>query len=321
MKHSKVVLGLAAFLLGIATLSRLLPTVSAQRPPRPAAPRTSQAGTVVVPRCRVEMLKRVNLAFDRVGTLKKIDLRDGDPVKKRQLLAGLNDDVARAALDSAETKASNDVHTRYALASYKVAQLDVQLALESNRKGGAGTVVVPPLEVEKLRLAATRSKLQIEQAESDQVIAGLDRDLARAQLNTYYIHAPFDGIITRRFRREGEAVQQGETVLSLVSVETMKVSGKVPIGQVLELTRGQKVTVRLANPDDGRTQLPQRFLDAVFEGTLVYIDPGANPVDGLDVRVWAEVTNIRGLLRSGLTATMHIHPVPPARSAGSGNRQ
>ena len=68
-------------------------------PTRPAARRTATAGgSIIATACRVKLLKQVALGFDRVGTIKQLDFREGDLVKAGQLVARLNDDVARAAL-------------------------------------------------------------------------------------------------------------------------------------------------------------------------------------------------------------------------------
>ncbi len=276
-------------------------------PTRPAASRPAAAGgSIIATACRVKLLKSVQLGFDRVGTIKQLNFREGDLIKAGQLVARLNDDVARAALASAEKKASNDVHKRYATKSYDVAKNEREQAELANKNTGMN--VVPLIEVRRLVLAEQRSQLQIEQADHDQLIAVLDRNLATAELNTYYLAAPFAGTITRRFKRAGEAVRQGDPVIELVSTATMKIEGRVPLEDVARLKPGQAVTVKLADSEEQTDELPAAFKAAAFKGRLVYIDPGVSPVGERDVRVWAEVANQGGLLRHGLTAVMSIDP-------------
>ena len=133
-----------------------------------------------------------------------------------------------------------------------------------------------------------------------------DSALAEAQLNTYRLRAPFDGIVTRRFKQKGEAIRQGEAVIELVDVSTMKVEGRIPLGQALRLRPGQKVVVQLVDSEDRAGVLPSEFKRARFPGRLVFIDPGVSLVGERDVRVWAEVANLGGLLRHGLTAHITI---------------
>lgn len=270
-------------------------------------PRTRTAtggGSILASNCRVKLLKHVNLGFDRVGTIKILKLREGDMVKGGELIAQLDESVARAALATAVEKAQNKIHERYAVKSLDVAENELQQAVEANRR--AKMDVVPDIEVRRLRLAKERSALQIEQAQHDRVIAGLDRDLAQAELKTFFLSAPFDGMVSRRLKYAGEAVRQGDPVIELVSIEKMKVEGRVKLEDAIRIRRGQSVTVKLANPEDGSSRLPAAFLRATFRGRIVYIDPGASPVGERDVRVWAEVENHDGLLRHGLNATMII---------------
>ena len=294
---------LAAMLLA-ATGGWFLQGARAQR----QLPRTGTAtgsGSILASSCRVKLLKHVSLGFDRVGTIKLLDLREGDMIKSGKLIAQLDESVARAALASATEKAQNKIHERYAIKSLDVAANELEQAEEANRR--AKMDVVPDIEVRRLKLARERSALQIEQAQYDRVIAGLDRDLAKAELRTYFLYAPFDGMVTRRLKHAGEAVRQGDPVLELVSIDKMKIEGRVRLGDAIRIRRGQSVTVKLANPEDGSSRLPAAFLRATFRGRIIYIDPGASPVGERDVRVWAEVDNPDGLLRHGLNATMIIN--------------
>jgi len=253
---------------------------------------------------RVKLLRQVLLGFDRVGTIAELDLQEGKRVMAGQVIAKLDDAVAAAALRSAEKKASNDVHKQYATASFDVSKNEHAQALLANKN--ARMAVVPLIEIERLFLAKRRSQLQIEQADHDRAVAVLDRELAMAQLKTYQIKAPFDGIVTRRFKQKGEAIRQGDPVIELVDVSTMKVEGRIPLGQAIRLQPGQNVRVQLIDTEDRSSSLPSEFKQARFSGKLVYIDPGVSPVGERDVRVWAKVTNHGGLLRHGLTAEITI---------------
>ena len=303
----------AAMLLA-ATGGWFLQGARAQRQ-LPRTGTTTGSGSILASNCRVKLLKHVSLGFDRVGTIKLLELREGDMIKSGKLIAQLDESVARAALASAIEKAQNKIHERYAVKSLDVAANELEQAEEANRR--AKMDVVPDIEVRRLKLARERSALQIEQAQHDRVIAGLDRDLAKAELTTYFLYAPFDGMVTRRLKYAGEAVRQGDPVLELVSIDKMKIEGRVRLGDAIRIRRGQSVTVKLANPEDGSSRLPAAFLRATFRGRIIYIDPGASPVGERDVRVWAEVDNRDGLLRHGLNATMIIDaPGPKAPKAG-----
>jgi membrane fusion protein (multidrug efflux system) len=253
---------------------------------------------------RVKLIRQVLLGFDRVGTISELDLQEGMRVKSGQVIAKLDDQVAIAALNSAEKKASNDVHKQYATASFAVSKNEHEQALLANKN--AGMAVVPLIEIKRLFLAERRSQLQIQQADHDRAVAVLDRDLALAQLKTYRLRAPFDGIVTRRFKQKGEAIRQGDPVIELIDISTMKVEGRIPLARAIRLRPGQNVRVQLIDNNDRTGTLPAAFQEATFPGRLVYIDPGVSLVGERDVRVWAEVANKGGLLRHGLIAEITI---------------
>jgi len=302
----------STFALALCTLWLLDATAQDRRktiPDKKAAktrPANPAAGgeKITVAGFRVKLLRQVLLGFDRVGTIADLNLHEGKRVKAGEVIARLDDEVAVAALNSAQKKASNDVHEEYAKASYAVSKNEHQQALLANRN--AGMDVVPKIEIKRLLLAEQRSQLQIKQAKHDQAVAVLDSALAEAQLNTYRLRAPFDGIVTRRFKQKGEAIRQGDPVIELVDISTMKVEGRIPLGQAIRLRPGQTVVVQLVGSEDRAEVLPSEFRQARFPGRLVYIDPGVSLVGERDVRVWAEVANLGGLLRHGLTAQITI---------------
>ncbi len=305
--HGTVRVG-SVFALVLCTMWLLDATAQDQRKPIPDQPAAKKpVGTaqhITGTDFRVKLIRQVLLGFDRVGTISDLDLQEGMRVKAGQVIAKLDDEVANAALNSAEKKARNDVHKQYATASFAVSKNEHEQALLANKN--AGMAVVPLIEIKRLFLAERRSQLQIQQADHDQAVAVLDRDLALAQLKTYRLRAPFDGIVTRRFKQKGEAIRQGDPVIELIDISRMKVEGRIPLAQAIRLRPGQNVRVQLIDNNDRTGVLPSDFKQATFPGRLVYIDPGVSLVGERDVRVWAEVANKGGLLRHGLTAEITI---------------
>lgn len=250
-------------------------------------------------RCRIKLIKRVTLASDRPGILAFVEPEEGDAVRADQQIAGLRNEVATAQLKIREKEATNDVEIRYAKKAHDVAKAEHAQALVANRRVKKA---VPPMEVLKLKLAAERSELQIEQAEMQFVINGLNLDEAQAQLKTYQIEAPFAGIVTRVYKSKGEAVRQGDPILELVNTDRVRVEGDVEIRQIWNVKRGARVTVWLDIPDE-ELDVEQQL----FEGKIVFVDVTVQPVTR-KVRVWAEISNRDNILRAGLPARMTIYP-------------
>ncbi len=249
-------------------------------------------------RCRIKLIHQVTLSSDRAGTLAFIEPEEGDLVQSGQQVAGLKNEVARSVLASAKEKARNDVQIRYATKATAVAIVEHEKGLETNRKV-PGTV--PDIEIRRLKLAAEKGLLQIEQAKHEFTIAGLEKNEAQAQLKTFQIEAPHDGMVTHVYKRKGEAVRLGDPILEVVSTRRVRVEGYVDINDVWHVKPGDPVTVQLDIPD-----VKLVVEQEVFQGRISFVDVGVQPVTKR-TRVWAAVTNRGNILRAGLTAKMTIH--------------
>ncbi len=250
-----------------------------------------------VSECLVKFVDQVVLAADRAGIIASIGLEEGDRVDKGRTVATLRDEVARAAYSIAEHKAKNDVDVRFARKSSEVAWAEYQKAVKTNQRAPN---TVPEVEVLRLRLAAERSDLQIEQAQHELATSALDREAARAELTTYAIEAPVTGVVTRKYKAVGEAVRQGEPIVELVNPNRLRVEGFVDPKDAWNIQPRNPVTVQLDIPG-----LSEAAEQATFEGHVVFVDVSVQPVTR-KVRVRAEVVNENGILRAGLTARMTI---------------
>jgi membrane fusion protein, multidrug efflux system len=254
---------------------------------------------IEVARCTIELLDEVTLAFDRPGIVAFVKPREGDTVREGELLAGLKDEVAQATLAIAALEAESDVDIRYAAKAGEVAATEHKKVLEANE---IRAKTFPEVEVLRLKLAAEKTVLEKESAQHRQAINKLKRNEAQAQLETFVIKAPFDGVVTLVHRSKGEAVKQGDQVLELASTDRVRVEGHVDIRDIWNVKPGAEVQVRLDIPDSEHDVEKQ-----TFTGRLVFIDVKTEPVSE-GVRIWAEVPNPNNILRAGLRAKMTIYP-------------
>ena len=86
-------------------------------------------------------------------------------------------------------------------------------------------------------------------------------------------------------------------VVEIANFDTMRVEGFIPVASSHRIQRGDAVVVEVPGAE------PQK--QRRFEGQIKHIAPTINEVSQ-EVRVWAEVTNRRDLLKDGLPATMFI---------------
>jgi RND family efflux transporter MFP subunit len=311
MRHRFAISGvLAVLLIGMAIVAGVDPLAAQTKvsgpkdgktkvePAAPAKPVASQTKPIEVDQCTIKPVDEVTLSFDRPGVIAFVKLREGDPVTEGQLIAGLQDEVAQAALAVAAKEAESDVDIRYAEKAGAVAEIEHRKALDANRYVQA----IPEVEVLRLKLAAEKTILELESARLRRAVNELKRDEAQVQLDTYRLKAPFTGVVTRVHRSKGEAVRQGDQVLELVNTKTVRVEGVVRIRDIWQVKPGCEVQVKLDLPG-----IDHEIEKKSFPGRIVFVGVKAEPVNQT-VRVWAEVDNPENVLRGGLLAKMTIFP-------------
>jgi membrane fusion protein (multidrug efflux system) len=246
---------------------------------------------------KIKLLQQVILASDRPGILKFVEPKEGDSVRAKQRVAGLQDDLVQAELAAAEHKATNDIEVR---AGEKARDLAVTEYDQARRANADVKNTVPLIELHKLKLAAEKSLLEIELAKHELIFSRLQRDLKRTELETFAIIAPFSGVVTKVFKQRGEAVRQGDPILELTNTDHVRVEGWLDLEHTWKVAVGNRVLVRLSVPE---ASLP--IEETVHEGRVTFVDVTVQPVTR-QTRIFAEVANLDNILRAGLNADMAI---------------
>jgi macrolide-specific efflux system membrane fusion protein len=260
---------------------------------------------LVVESVVLRLLEEAEVPAQEGGVLTEVAVREGQRVKKGELLAQIDDQVAQLAADAtksqyeiAQAKATNDVRIRFAKKALEVSQAELRRSTESIERF-AKSVSQSQLDVEKLTVE--RNQLESEQAEHEHQVATLEAKskenelaAARAQVARRQILAPFDGVIVQIYVRRGEWVEPGQQALRIVNVNRLKAEGFVAAAQASADLVGKSVKLAL----EGSQQPPAA-------GTLVFVSPEMDPITS-QVRAWAEIDNRDGRLRPGQTVTMTI---------------
>lgn len=261
--------------------------------------------------CQITLIEHVTLASDRSGNLKHVGFKEGQLIAAGAQVALIDDDVAKANLAVAEKKASNEVDVKFARISRDAAKKEYDMAVEANKNR---TGAVSGLEIDKAKLAFNKAELQIEMAEHELAQNKLNRDVTAAELKTYSVVAGFDGVVTRIYKKKGEAVHQGDPIAEIVNTDRVRIEGRVNLKDLPYAKQGAKVLVRLKlNLRD--FVLPEE--KEVFEGQITFVDLTSDASDKT-TRVFAEVQNRDNILRAGLRAEMEIEVDP--QTAAKANR-
>ena len=254
----------------------------------------------------LRLLEEAEVPAQEGGVLTAVAVREGQRVKKGELLAQIDDQVARLAAEAAQSqyeiarsKAANDVRMRFAKKALEVAEAELRRSTESIERF-PNSVSQSQIDVE--RLTVQKNQLEAEQADHERQVAVLEMkskenelSAARAQVARRRIVAPFDGVVVQIYVRRGEWIEPGEAAVRIINVDRLKADGFIPATRANSELAGKSVMLDL-NGVSGERE---------FGGTIVFVSPEVDPITG-QVRVWAEIDNRNGRLRPGEAARMTV---------------
>ena len=155
----------------------------------------------------------IPLTFSVIGTVSRVFVKEGERVKKGQLLAALNNESYKNgyAMAAATEKQAEDAYKR----------------LEQMYKNG---------NLPEIKMVEVESKLQQARAAAA---------IAKKSLNDCNLHATVDGIIGKKSIEPGMNTAPGLAALTLVKIE--KVFARVPISEneIAMIEKGQEAVITI----------------------------------------------------------------------------
>jgi len=196
------------------------------------------------------------------GRISRIHFDEGQPVKAGAMLITLDDSVYAAEV---EEKA----------ADLRLAELEFRRADELVSKRAA------PVE------ARDRALLNMQAVDAA-------RKLAEARLDKMRLRAPFDGVVGLRLVSEGDFVNVGQDLVSLVEIDPLKVDFRVGEVFLADVSPGQTIEVKV-----------DAFPDETFEGEVYAIEPQVD-INGRALVIRAKLPNPDQKLRPGLFSRVDL---------------
>lgn len=204
----------------------------------------------------------VIIAPEIAGRVVFLGFKEGERVKAGQELVKLDTAILDAEL--------------------KQAMADLGLARDTNDRlrglvsRGSGTQVA--LDESAAKLASSEARVQ----------------LAKAKLAQSTIVAPFSGVVGLRSVGVGDYVSVGKQLITLTSIDPIKIDFRVPEIYLSRLKTGQPVQMRVDAVPDRK-----------FQGQIYAIDPVVD-VNGRAIRLRANIPNADLALKPGLFARLAI---------------
>ena len=292
-------------------------------------------------------IRQVELAFNASGRISRIEVREGDAVKAGQLLARLDTERLRLALQQAEAQTAAQQETvkrleagsrpeeiRQARAQRDAARVSMEDAENFYRrqKSLVERNFISYQQADTARFALDKARAQWQAANEAARLAELgprreDVAAARATLAAYEaaaaqlrrdladgeLHAPSDGIVDKRILEVGDMASPQKAVFTLALTEPLWVRVWLPETQLGRVPVGARATIR-TDSHPGKD----------YPGWIGHVSPSAEftpkSVETADIRsslvyqtrVYA--CSGAGELRQGMpaTVTVALDQAPPA---------
>ncbi len=262
----------------------------------------------------ISPLREASLAFSAAGAATQLAVKQGDAVKKGQLLAALDTRALEFSIAQADASLAS---AEAALANLKspsandlvIAKADIDKAgaaiaraqADYDRIGGASNpfIALTPqsaalqtatLDYQKA-LAVYNSKInpnenQIKQLDANVAQARAARDLAKQRIEDAILRAPFDGVVTKIDFDLGSYVPAAKPALTVADISELRVKVNIDETDIGRVALHQEVTIGLdAYPN---VSLNARVSDIAAAATtvqgvvnyvvVVTLNPGDVPV-------------------------------------------
>lgn len=262
-----------------------------QRPATPADNETADRSLTVSGPIIVE--HQVEMTAQRDGVVKKIYADAPAWVKTGTLLADLDGRQIEANLAAARAK------TRSIEADLKnwEAEAEVLKADYGRQKNLFALGLTSQEQLEHAKYKAESDQWDIKRVMETLTTAKEEEHALELELEKTKIKAPFDGLIARRYVREGQSVAKNERLFWVTAEAPLLMRFTLPEKFFGKMDKGQQLEVTCADAPGEK-----------HAARVKQVSPVVDPSSGT-FEVLAEITGARGSLRPGMTATAHLQPI------------
>ncbi len=246
----------------------------------------------------VEPVEEAEIASQLVGRVVAVGVKDGDSVKKGDLLVKVDDTEPRARLDSARARMER------ARAAIGQAQAELEKAERDTGRFGrlVGRGASTPTEVLDARSMQVKASAALEMSRHDLAESQAMERTSRQALDWTEIRAPIDGVVSGLDVEVGEVVIAGTTnlpgtvLMTVADLDRMQVRADVDESDVPLVKPGQPAKVYLQA--DGDEALP---------GVVDRVSPkGKKTAEVVSFETLIRVEAGGPTIRSGMTATVEV---------------
>ncbi len=231
----------------------------------------------------------LNIAAPDPGVVDELLVREGDRVRRGDVLARLDNEVHLALL--AIAKAGMELKGRLTAAQAELAMRQTRhdKLVELNDE-----VHLRPEEIERSQSDLEIARGNALAAQEELLLKRLEYERIKAQINRRHIRAPIDGVVSTILKQQGEfAAANDPDLLVLVQLDPLYAEFAVPRSDVVRLRLDDTINVFFADVTE-----PAR-------GTIEFISPLTDAESGT-VHVKVKIPNSNDRYRSGDRCSLRL---------------
>ena len=210
----------------------------------------------------VHAAEEAQISAQMMGTILSVQVREGDSVRRGQVLVVLDDAQPRAGVERAQAAVNAGDH------EVQAAESDAALAQSTLKRYQTlfDRKSVSPQEFDEVKSRAQAADARRESARAAAVQAKAAMSQAQTALDYTRVRAPFDGVVTARRMDPGTIAAPGMPIL------TVEAGGRYRLEADLD-----ERSLSLAHPGQTVPVLIDALGDSALSGKVVQIVPAANP--------------------------------------------
>ncbi|HEX7970728.1 MAG TPA: efflux RND transporter periplasmic adaptor subunit [Thiobacillus sp.] len=210
--------------------------------------------------CLIQPSQIAEVGTSVTGVIDEIRVERGAYVKKGGVIAVLRNDVERAALNVARSKAQAEADVQAAIAG-----LDFARQRQARAKELFDKQFISEQALDQSRTETQVAEQKLAQAREQRRIWEREMGLAQSQLAQRTLVSPIGGIVAERYLSVGERVED-RPVARVVSIDPLHVEVMVPAAQFGRIHPGANATVVPELPDTSPVQAKVVLVDRLVDG-------------------------------------------------------
>lgn len=189
----------------------------------------------------IEPFRTIALSSDESGAIASLNVKEGDHVQANDVIASLDSRVQELQLEIAQHMEEATSQLMAAEYTYKK-RMAISKQLEQLRDKGHAS----ESELIRADMELSIAKAKFLAAQEEQAVREIEKRRAAVQLERRNIRAPFDGVVSKIHRREGEFLSPlRPELITLIQTDQLLAAFAVPSSMVSSFQLGNQYDVEI----------------------------------------------------------------------------